>query len=336
MSSSAKNILVTGADGFIGSHLTEALVRKGYKVRAFCQYNSFGKSGWLDYCDSDVRGEFETILGDIRDPHQVKDAMRNCDAVFNLAALIAIPYSYRSPDSYLETNVKGTLNILQASRELENGVVIQASTSEVYGTAETVPINETHRLNAQSPYAASKIAADQFALSFNSSFALPVLIVRPFNTYGPRQSMRAVIPSIIRQIALGAVDIKLGSLEPTRDFSHVDDTVAGFIASLESERGSGDVFNLGSNFEISIGETAGLIAKIMGSDVNITSDERRIRPSTSEVDRLFSDNKKALNLLPWKPRYTGLAGFEAGLRKTIDWFTEFESLNDRTIDSFNL
>ena len=245
-------ILVTGADGFIGSHLTEELVRQGYEVRAFVLYNSFGSLGWLDYCAPEVRGRFEIFAGDIRDPHGVKAAMKGCDAVLNLAALIAIPYSYHSPDTYVDTNIKGTLNVLQAARDLGVTKVIQTSTSEVYGTARFVPITEDHPLQGQSPYAATKIAADQLAYSFYASFGLPVIILRPFNTYGPRQSARAVIPTIITQIASGKRQIKLGSISPTRDFNYVQDTVAGFIAALNSSQGLGEVVNIGSNFELTV------------------------------------------------------------------------------------
>lgn len=257
-------ILVTGADGFIGSHLTEALVRRGYHVRAFVYYNSFNSWGWLDHCAGDVKGHFEVVTGDIRDSYGVKNAMQNCGAVIHLAALIAIPFSYNSPDTYVDTNIKGTLNVLQAARELGVKKVLHTSTSEVYGTAQYVPINEQHPLCGQSPYSASKIGADQLANSFFASFELPVVIVRPFNTFGPRQSARAVIPTIITQIANGVSKIHLGSLSPTRDFTYVDDTASGFIAALESQNGIGETVNLGTNFEISILETASLIAETYG------------------------------------------------------------------------
>ena len=266
-----KTVLVTGADGFIGSHLTEALVRNGFKVRAFVYYNSFNSWGWLDQCPSEIKGQFEVFPGDIRDPHGVKEAMKGCDAVLHLAALIAIPFSYHSPDTYVDTNVKGTLNILQAARELGVQRVIHTSTSEVYGTAQFVPITEQHPLQGQSPYSATKIAADQLAYSFYSSFDLPVVTVRPFNTYGPRQSARAVIPTVITQIANGARKVKLGALTPTRDFSYVQDTVTGFLAVLNSNNGLGQVVNLGSNFEVSIGDTVSLIAECMNATVEITS-----------------------------------------------------------------
>ncbi len=329
-------ILITGADGFIGSHLTETLVRQGYKVRAFVYYNSLNSWGWLDKCDEDVKGKFEVFPGDIRDPHGTKEAMKGCDAVFHLAALIAIPFSYHSPDAYVETNIKGTLNILQAARELGTKRVIHTSTSEVYGTAKYVPITEDHPLQGQSPYSATKIGADQLAFSFYSSFNLPVITIRPFNTYGPRQSARAVIPTIITQIANGARQIKLGSLTPTRDFSFVMDTVSGFISALQSESGLGEVVNLGSNFEISIIETAHLIAETMGTTIKIISDEIRLRPEKSEVERLWADITKAKKILDWKPTYGGREGFQKGLVETINWFTQSGSLSAYKSGMYNL
>lgn len=290
-----QRVLITGADGFIGSHLTEALVRQGYKVRAFVLYNSFNSWGWLDQCAADVKGRFEVFAGDIRDPHGVKEALKGCDAVLHLAALIAIPYSYHSPDTYVDTNIKGTLNVLQAARELGVKRVIHTSTSEVYGTARFVPITEEHPLQGQSPYSASKIGADQLAYSFYTSFGLPVVIARPFNTYGPRQSARAVIPTIITQIANGRRQIKLGAVSPTRDFNYVQDTVSGFISALNSDHGLGEVVNFGSNFEISIGDTAQLIAEAMNTEIEIITDEARLRPESSEVERLWADNAKAKN-----------------------------------------
>lgn len=316
----ANKVLVTGAGGFIGSHLTEALVREGYSVRAFTQYNSFNSWGWLDQCASDVKGKFEVFAGDIRDPHGVKEAMKGCDAVLHLAALIAIPYSYHSPDTYVDTNIKGTLNILQAARELGVRRVLNTSTSEVYGTARFVPITEEHPLQGQSPYSATKIAADQLAYSFFASFGLPVVTVRPFNTYGPRQSARAVIPTIIAQLAGGKRKIQLGAVSPTRDFNFVSDTVDGFIAALRSDVGLGEAINLGSNFEISIGGTAQLIAEAMGVDLEIVTDEARIRPENSEVQRLWADNSKARELLGWAPAYGGREGFKRGLIETAAWF----------------
>ena len=329
-------ILVTGADGFIGSHLTEALVRQGFRVRAFVLYNSLNSWGWLDKCSKDVKGRFEVFPGDIRDPHVVKQAMQGCDAVLHLAALIAIPFSYHSPDTYVDTNIRGTLNVLQAARSLGTSRIIQTSTSEVYGTARFVPITEEHPLNGQSPYAATKIAADQLAYSFYSSFDLPVVIVRPFNTYGPRQSARAVIPTIITQIAKGDLSIKLGALNPTRDFSYVQDTVSGFIAALNCEVGHGEVINIGSNFEISIGDTAQLIAKCMGVSIELISDKERKRPENSEVERLWADNSKAKELFGWEPKYSGSDGFKRGLIETIDWFTQPENLHLYKSDIYNL
>lgn len=329
-------ILITGADGFIGSHLAEALVRQGFKVRAFVLYNSFGSWGWLDHCAPDVKGQFEVFAGDIRDPHGVKEAMKGCDAVLHLGALIAIPYSYHSPDTYVDTNVKGTLNVLQAARELGVKKVIHTSTSEVYGTARFVPITEEHPLQGQSPYSATKIAADQMAYSFYASFGLPVVIVRPFNTYGPRQSARAVIPTIITQIAHGQRQIKLGAVSPTRDFNYVADTVAGFIAALESDRGIGEVINLGSNFEISIGDTAHAIAEAMGTSIEIITDEQRLRPENSEVERLWASNTKARELLGWQPKYGSREGFLRGLTETIAWFREPANLSAYKADIYNI
>ena len=329
-------VLVTGSDGFIGSHLTEALVRQGYKVRAFVYYNSFNSWGWLDNCSPDVKGQFEVFSGDIRDPHGVKEAMKGCEAVLHLAALIAIPFSYHSPDSYVDTNIKGTLNVLQAARELGVKRVIHTSTSEVYGTAQFVPINENHSLQGQSPYSATKIAADQLAHSFYSSFDLPVITIRPFNTYGPRQSARAVIPTIITQIASGERSVKLGATTPTRDFTYVSDTVAGFIAALKSEHGLGEVINLGSNFEISIGDTAKLIAECMDVSIELSSDENRVRPENSEVERLWADNEKANVVLNWKPRYHGKEGFKQGLFETITWFRNSENLMKYKSSLYNL
>lgn len=313
-------ILVTGADGFIGSHLTEALVRAGHDVRAFVLYNSFGSWGWLDQCAEDVKGKFDLFAGDIRDSSGVRTAMAGCDAVLHLAALIAIPYSYHSPQTYVDTNIGGTLNVVLAARDLCVSKVIHTSTSEVYGTAKFVPITEDHPLQGQSPYSASKIGADQIALSFYASFGTPVTVVRPFNTYGPRQSARAVIPTVITQIASGQRRIKLGALHPTRDFNFVTDTVSGFVAALEAEGCAGEVINIGSNFEISIADTAQAIAAAMGENVEVVLDEQRLRPEKSEVDRLWAANDKALRLLGWRPAYGGLEGFRRGLAETAEWF----------------
>ncbi|WP_188066261.1 NAD-dependent 4,6-dehydratase LegB [Brevibacillus brevis] len=336
MNLKGKKILVTGSDGFIGSHLTERLVQEGYDVRAFVNYNSFNSWGWLDHSPQEIVSQVEIFSGDIRDPHGVKKAMENCDVVMHLAALIAIPYSYHSPDTYVDTNIKGTLNIMQAARELEVEKVIHTSTSEVYGTAKFVPITEEHPLQGQSPYSASKIGADQMALSFYSSFGLPVSIIRPFNTYGPRQSARAVIPTIITQIAAGQKTIKLGSLHPTRDFNYVKDTVNGFIAMAQSDRSVGEVINIGSNYEVSIGETAEFIAELMGRDIEIVSEDKRLRPEKSEVERLWADNSKAKELLGWEPDYSGTEGFKRGLAETIEWFLNPSHLSQYKAGIYNL
>jgi NAD dependent epimerase/dehydratase len=329
-----KRILVTGADGFIGSHLTEELVRQGYDVKAFVYYNSFNSWGWLDH--SPLKNEFEVFAGDIRDPHGVKEAMKGCDVVLHLASLIAIPYSYHSPDTYIDTNIKGTLNVLQAARELDIQKVVHTSTSEVYGTAQYVPIDENHPLQGQSPYSASKIGADQMAIAFYRSFETPVAIIRPFNTYGPRQSARAVIPTIITQLASGKRKIKLGSLHPTRDFNYIKDTVNGFISVMKHDQSIGEVINIGSNFEVSIGETAKLIAEVMGVDIEIETDDVRIRPEKSEVERLWADNSKAKALLGWEPKYGGKEGFKRGLKETIEWFTDERNLSQYKADVYNI
>jgi NAD dependent epimerase/dehydratase len=331
-----KKILVTGADGFIGSHLTEELVRKGYETKAFVLYNSFNSWGWLDHCGPDVREQFEVFAGDIRDPHGVRKAMEGCEAVLHLAALIAIPYSYHSPDTYVDTNIKGTLNVVQAARELAVAKVVHTSTSEVYGTAQFVPITEEHPLQGQSPYSASKIGADQIAMSFYNSFSTPVSIIRPFNTYGPRQSARAVIPTVITQIANNERKIKLGTLHPTRDFNYVEDTVSGFFAALESDQAVGQVINLGSNFEISIGDTVKMIADLMGAEIEILTDQQRLRPEKSEVERLWADNTKAKKLLKWNPNYGGITGLQKGLEKTVEWFMDPQHLADYKSDKYNI
>ncbi len=331
-----KKILVTGADGFIGSHLTEALVRRGDNVKAFVQYNSFNSWGWLDSADADIKQSLEVFAGDIRDAYGVKTAMRDCDCVMNLAALIAIPYSYHSPATYVDTNINGALNVVQAARELDIKKIVQTSTSEVYGTAQFVPITELHPLHGQSPYSASKIGADQIAMSFYNSFGTPVAIIRPFNTYGPRQSARAVIPTIITQLLNGMKKIKLGALSPTRDFNYVKDTVAGFMAVADSDQSVGEVINIGSNFEISIGDTAHLIAEIMNVDLEIETDEVRLRPEKSEVNRLWADNSKAKKLLGWEPKYGGRDGLARGLKETIDWFANAENLKGYKATVYNI
>ncbi|OUR98825.1 NAD-dependent dehydratase [Halobacteriovorax marinus] len=329
-------ILVTGADGFIGSHLTEELVRQGHEVRAFVLYNSFGTWGWLDHCSEDVKGKFEIFMGDIRDPNGVRSAMKDCEMVYHLAALIAIPYSYHSPDTYIDTNVKGTLNVVQAARDLGISKVVHTSTSEVYGTAQFVPITEEHPLQGQSPYSASKIGADQIAMSFYNSFDTPVSIIRPFNTYGPRQSARAIIPTVITQIASGMSTIKLGSLSPTRDFNFVKDTVDGFISVGNSDKSNGEIINIGSNFEVSIGDTVEIISEVMNKKIIIESDEQRKRPEKSEVNRLWAENKKAKELIGWEPSYGGRDGFKRGLLETVEWFCRLENLNKYKADIYNV
>ena len=329
-------ILVTGADGFIGSHLTETLVRAGHSVRAFVLYNSFNTWGWLDHCGGDVKGQFEVFAGDVRDPNGVRAALKGCDAVLHLASLIAIPYSYHSPDTYVDTNIKGTLNVVQAARDLEIGRIVHTSTSEVYGTARFVPITEEHPLQGQSPYSATKIGADQIALSFHKSFGTPVTVLRPFNTYGPRQSARAVIPAIITQIATGKRRIRLGAIHPTRDFNFVTDTVAGFVAALDCPAAVGEVINLGSNFEISIGDTAREIARTMEVEIEIETDEQRLRPALSEVERLWAANDKARRVLDWAPKYGQLEGLRRGLAETVAWFKQPANLTGYKADIYNI
>lgn len=331
-----KKILVTGADGFIGSHLTEKLVTQGYDVRAFTLYNSFGSWGWLDHAPKVITDQLDIFAGDVRDPNGVRTAMKGCDAVLHLAALIAIPYSYHSPDTYVDTNIKGTLNIVQAARDLEVQKVICTSTSEVYGTALSVPISENHPLQPQSPYSASKISADAMAMSFYNSFDTPVGILRPFNTFGPRQSARAVIPTIIGQIAAGIREIELGAVHPTRDFSFVEDTAQGFIQALECDDIIGKTVNIGSNHEISIQDLAHAIADIMGADITIKTKDERLRPDKSEVERLLADTLKAQELFAWKPKYTGEKGLKQGLKITAQWFQNPENLRLYKTDRYNI
>lgn len=321
-----KKILITGVEGFIGSHLAELAVERGYEVVGLGLYNSFGNQGWLANIHEKAKTNLQMFWGDIRDRGCVFEAMKGCDAVLNLAALIAIPYSYKAPESYVDTNIKGALNVFENARLLGLKKLVHVSTSEVYGTAQYVPIDEAHPLNAQSPYAATKIAADQLALSYFRSFDLPVAIARPFNTYGPRQSNRAVIPTIITQLASGARMLKLGSLAPTRDFSFVKDTAAGLLAVMESAQSIGTVINIGSNFEVSIGETAKIISELMNCELDIQHEIERTRPSKSEVERLFADTTKAQQLLEWKPEFSGLQGFKKGLSLTIEWFLHSENL----------
>lgn len=313
-------ILVTGAGGFIGSHLTQQLLESGYSVKAFVSYRSDGSAGWLDSLPQNIKSNFEIFRGDVRDPNGVETALKGCNAVCHLAALIGIPYSYHSPDSYVDTNIKGTLNVLQAGRKLGLEKIVCTSTSEVYGTAQFVPITEEHPLAGQSPYSATKIGSDQIALSFYRSFETPVTIIRPFNTYGPRQSQRAVIPTIILQLLAGAQSIKLGSASPTRDFCFVRDTAAGFISALESSN-VGNVFNLSTGHEISVHDTALLIGQLMGKTVNFEVDKDRLRPEKSEVERLCGDSSKAKMLLKWNPLYSGAKGLEKGLLETIQWMS---------------
>ena len=331
-----RKILITGADGFIGSHLTEELVRRGHDVRAFVLYNSFNSWGWLDQAPAEIRKSLDVFAGDVRDPHGVKSAMQGCDVVLHLAALIAIPYSYHSPDAYVDTNVKGTLNVVQAARELGVSKVVHTSTSEVYGTAQFVPITELHPLQGQSPYSATKIGADQIALSFHRSFDTPVAVIRPFNTYGPRQSARAILPTVITQIASGARRLKLGALHPTRDFSYVKDTVEGFIAVAKSDAAVGEVLNVGSNYEISMGDAVKTIARLMEAEVEIETEPKRLRPGKSEVERLWADNTRVRELAGWSPRYGGLEGFRRGLSETIAWFREPVNLARYRADVYNL
>lgn len=323
-------ILVTGADGFIGSHLTEELVKKGYKVKAFVYYNSFNTWGWLDTLPASVMKEVEVFQGDIRDPHGVKESMKGCDAVFHLAALIAIPFSYHSPDAYVDTNIKGTLNVLQAARELQMERVLVTSTSEVYGTAQYVPIDERHPYQGQSPYSATKIGADRLAESFYRSFNLPVTIVRPFNTYGPRQSARAVIPTIITQLLSGKEEIKLGSVTPTRDFNYVKDTVNGFIEIYRSEKTIGEEINIATQQEISIGDLANELIHQINPNARIICDEVRLRPEKSEVNRLLGSNQKILCLTDWKPQYT----FSQGISETIDFLKQ--NMDRYKVDIYNV
>jgi len=323
-------VLVTGADGFIGSHLVEMLHFKGHQVRALSQYNSFNNWGWLE--DINCKDKIEILTGDIRDPHYCKEIVKNVDIIFHLAALIAIPYSYVAPNSYVDTNINGTLNICQAAKENGNIRVIHTSTSEVYGTAQYVPIDEKHPLQPQSPYSASKIAADAMAMSFFNAFDLPVTVARPFNTYGPRQSARAVIPTIITQIAYGVKEIKLGDTSPTRDFNYVEDICRGFLAIAENNQTIGETINIGSNSEISIGSTLNLIKELMNSDIRLVTDKERLRPKKSEVFRLCCDNTKMQKLTDFKSQIT----VREGLEKTIDWITQPDHLKKYKAEIYNV
>lgn len=322
----AMKVLVTGADGFIGSHLVELLMQKGYAVKAFCNYNSLGSCGWIDTFSVDMRNEVEIVHGDIRDSQFVRESMNNCNTIFHLAALISIPHSYKSAQSYVETNIGGTLNVLRAAADLGISRLVHTSTSETYGTAQFVPITEAHPLVAQSPYAASKIGADQLAISYWKSFGLPVTVLRPFNTYGPRQSTRALIPTVITQLAAGQTTLKLGALSPTRDFNFVYDTCQAFIAAAESDSTIGLTLNSASNFEISVEDTALQIARIMNKDISIESEENRMRPQASEVKRLYGDSSLLRQTTSWRPEYSGLDGFARGLRITAEWFSNPDNL----------
>jgi len=325
-----KNILVTGAEGFIGSHLVEELVKSGHRVRAFVFYNSFNNWGWLDSLSKDIQNKIEIFNGDIRDPNGVREAMKDIDVVYHLAALIAIPYSYHSPDMYVDTNIKGTLNVLQAARDYKTSRIIITSTSEVYGTAQYVPIDEKHPYHGQSPYSATKIGADRLAESFYRSFNMPITIVRPFNTYGPRQSARAVIPTIISQLLAGNEEIKLGSLTPTRDFNFVKDTVDGFIAIANSDNTIGEEINIATQQEISIKQLAEELIKQINPNAKIVTDDIRLRPEKSEVNRLLGSNEKIIRLTGWRPSYS----FEDGLKETIEFFRS--NLDKYKIDIYNI
>lgn len=327
-----QKVLVTGADGFIGSHLVEKLVEKGLDVRAFVFYNSFNSWGWLDSIDKKTLKNIEIYQGDIRDPNSIRDALKDIDIVFHLAALIAIPFSYMSPDSYIDTNIKGTLNVLQASKLLNTKRILVTSTSEVYGSAKYVPIDEKHPLQGQSPYSASKIGADKISESFYRSFNLPISIVRPFNTYGPRQSARAVIPTIITQLLSGEESIKLGSLSPTRDFTYVKDTIEGFIEIAKSDLTIGEEINIASAKEISIKDLAEELIKQINPNAKIISDDNRLRPEKSEVTRLLGDNTKIKSLTNWKPEYS----FKDGIRETIEWFKSYENLSKYKSNIYNI
>ena len=329
-------ILVTGADGFIGSHLVEKLVSSGYNVKAFVLYNSQNSWGWLDHVDKSIKDEIEVISGDIRDPFLLSKVLNDCEIVYHLAALIAIPYSYISPISYIKTNIIGTLNLLEAAKNKGVKKFIHTSTSEIYGTAKYVPIDENHPINSQSPYAASKTGADQLVLSYFKSFNLPAVILRPFNTYGPRQSNRAIIPTVITQILKGNNKIKVGNIHPTRDFTYIDDTVNGFICALKSKNIEGKVLNLGAGFEISIKETITIIAKLIGTDIEIITDLERIRSKSSEVDRLYSNNSLASEILNWQPIFKGVEGFKTGLKKSIDWFSDKKNLSKYNSSFYNI
>lgn len=332
MNLAGKRVLITGADGFIGSHLTEALVKEGCKVKAFCYYNSFNSWGWLDSIPESTLKEIEVFTGDIRDPNGVRKAMENIDVVFHLAALIAIPFSYHSPDSYVDTNIKGTLNVLQAARDLNIEKLMVTSTSEVYGTALYVPIDEKHPRQGQSPYSATKIGADHLAESYYRSFNLPVTIVRPFNTYGPRQSARAVIPTIITQLYNGSKEIQLGSLHPTRDLLFVEDTARGFIEIAKSDSTIGEEVNIATQSEISVGDLASKLIGIIAPDAKVISDDIRLRPEKSEVERLHGSNQKIMALTNWKQQVS----LDEGLKRTAEWFSNKDNLKLYKSNIYNI
>ncbi len=329
-------ILVTGACGFIGSHLVEQLIKKNFSVKAFTFYNARGSNGWLDNIDKKLKKDFEIIQGDIRDQDFLVNNTRKVDVIFHLAALIGIPYSYNASKSYLDTNVYGTYNVLNAAKTNNVSKTIVTSTSEVYGSAQTIPITENHRLSAQSPYAASKIGADQLALSFNKSFGLPVTIIRPFNTFGPRQSSRAIIPSIVTQIIKNKNIVKVGNLNPTRDFTYVEDTVNAYLKTIKNKNISGEVINLGNNFEISINDILKILKKDFGYKFEIVIDKKRIRVKNSEVNRLYASNLKAKKILKWKPEHSKLSGFKKGLEKTIKWFKDPKNLKFYNPDVYSI
>ena len=332
-----KKILVTGADGFIGSHLVEKLISLGFSVKAFVNYNFQNHWGWLDHVDEKIKKEVEVVSGDIRDPDCIKTVIDKCDYVFNLAALIGIPYSYRAPKSYIDTNLIGLLNIMNAVKEKNNTRIIHTSTSEVYGTASFVPMTEEHPLNAQSPYAASKIAADQLAISFFKSFNLPISIIRPFNTYGPRQSLRAIIPTIITQFLDEKIKkVKVGNINVTRDFNYISDTVNGFISTIKNEKIIGETINIGNNYEISIKEILKIIRKQVNSDKEIRIDKPRIRAHSTEVKRLFSSNKKAKRILKWEPKFKNRNGIEKGIKIAIEWYKDPVNMNKFKTDIYNI
>jgi len=320
------NILITGAEGFIGSHLSEALVKLGHKVKCIVLYNSFNNYGWLDHIDKNILAEIEICFGDIRDQSFVRQSMKKCDVIMHLAALIGIPYSYISPKSYVDTNISGTLNILQSARDFDVEKVVHTSTSEVYGSAQKIPITENHPLNGQSPYSATKIAADQLANSFYFSYGTPVVTLRPFNTYGPRQSLRAIIPTTISQALSGVKEIKLGSLNPTRDFTYISDTVSAYLKTLKSKKIIGKTINIGAGYEISIKNLVNLILNETNKDIKVVLEKKRVRPKNSEVSRLCCSSKLAKKLLNWTPKYNGEKGLKIGIKKTIEWFSKPENI----------